>query len=112
MPVVPEGIGGLFTGSTRRKFAWSLVGTVLAAFADAIGVIAVLPLLRVLTTGERNSVAEWVYQHTGHPSTGQLVGYLSLLIFGAFLLKGVLTVSFRWWMLGFIYLQESGSRAQ
>jgi ABC-type multidrug transport system fused ATPase/permease subunit len=105
---VPAGLGSLFTGSTRRKFVLALVGSMLAALADAAGVLAILPLMQVLTgTGDDSAVVRWVARHTGEPTTAGLVGYLAALVFGAFLLKGLLTIGFRWWMLGFVYRQES-----
>lgn len=97
-----------FARETRRKFLFALLGSGIAALADAAGVLAILPLMQLITGESRESgVLGFASTIFGHPSDAVLAFYLAGVTFGAFLLKGVFTIVFRWWILGFVARQEA-----
>ncbi len=105
---VPSGFGLLFTGPTRRRLVLAFVGSAVAALAEAGGVLAILPLMQVLTGTDGDSkMVQWISDVTGDPSRERLIAYLGALVFGAFLAKDLFTIAFRWWMLGFVYQQDA-----
>ncbi len=100
---IPPGTGGLITQETRRKLLVSIGGSVALSLFDMLGVLAMLPMMQYITAQDRNSGALGaVNDLLGSPSDGLLVGALALLIVGAFVLKDVFTVVFRWWQLNFM----------
>jgi len=107
---VPPGISVLFSPATRRRLALSVAGSVLVATLEIVGVAALLPLMQLVTgVSSRSGALGWVWAHTGRPADDRLAVYVALLVFSAFVLKALVTIVFRWWMLGFISSQESES---
>lgn len=103
----------LLSESTRRKFALGVVGSVVAALTDALGVLAILPLMQLLTGQDSDSgLLGWIRGALGHPSEKNLAIVLAIFTFGAFTIKGVLAVSFKWWLLGVTSQQEAETSAR
>ncbi len=104
---VPPGISVLFSPATRRRLVVSMGGSLLVAGLEVVGVAALLPLLQLVTgVDKRSGALGWVWRHTGEPDDRRLALLIALVVFGAFVLKALVTVAFRWWMLGFISAQE------
>jgi len=105
---IPAGISVLFSPETRRRLALSVLGSVVAAGLEIIGVVAVVPLMQLLTGAPTDSgILGRVSTMFGDPSADQLAVILALTVFGAFMLKALFTLAFRWWMVGFLTTQEA-----
>jgi ABC-type multidrug transport system fused ATPase/permease subunit len=107
MPRLEE-IRLLLARATLRRFILLLLGTILAALADAAGVFAMLPLMQLLTGSPRDEgVLGYLSALFGQPEEQVFAIALAGLAFGAFAVKGVLALVFKWWLLGFMSKQES-----
>jgi ABC-type multidrug transport system fused ATPase/permease subunit len=105
-----EAVRLLFTASSRRKLILAIIGTAVMALIDAAGVVAILPLMQLLTGAPRNEgLLGWISQALGDPSDQELAVYLAAFTFGAFLIKGVSAIIFRWWFLGFVAREEAST---
>ena len=103
----------LLSPATRRKLFAALMGSIAVAVMEAAALAAVLPLMELIAGGNLKSgalkdVSAWF----GSPSKHELALILAGIVFAAFTIKGVLTILFRWWMLGFIYKQEAETATQ
>lgn len=100
----------LFDTSTRRRLALAIAGSVVVALAEVVAVVAVLPLLELLTVGYddsgRPSGALRVSSNLfGDPPASRLAIYVAGLVFAGFLIKGLVSLAIRWWSLGFLLRQ-------
>lgn len=98
----------LLSGPTRRRFMFAIAGSVVTALADAAGVFAILPLMQLLTgTPQGQGILGTISHLLGDPPSATLAIYLASFTFGAFAFKGVASIVFKWWLLGFIAKQEA-----
>jgi ATP-binding cassette, subfamily B, bacterial PglK len=105
---IPAGISVLFSPETRRRLALCVLGSIVAAGLEIIGVLAVVPLMQLLTGAPTDSgLLGRVSDLFGDPPTNQLAVIIALVVFGAFVLKALFTLAFRWWMAGFLSAQEA-----
>jgi ATP-binding cassette, subfamily B, bacterial PglK len=104
---VRRAIRQLFSARGRRQLLLAVAGSVVVAFFEMLGVAAMVPLMDLLTGGSRDEGALGVVSEVlGDPNTKTLATILALVVFGAFLLKGLLSIGFRWWVLGFMRFQQ------
>ncbi len=107
MPTLGE-IRLLLTSSSWHRFVLLVLGSVIAALADAAGVFAMLPLMQLLTGSPRGEgVLGFLSSLFGQPDERTFAIILAALAFGAFAFKGVLALVFKWWLLGFMSRQEA-----
>lgn len=99
----------LFEPRTKRRVKLAVLGSIAVAFMEVIGLALVLPLVQVLSGVERGGLLSQVYVLFGRPDRNRLAIILACMAFGAFIVKAVLTVIFRYWMLGFINDQEAST---
>jgi ABC-type multidrug transport system fused ATPase/permease subunit len=93
----------VFDAPTRRRLVLALAGSAVIATADVAALFATVPLMQLLTTPDRDFGAiEVVRNALGRPDNTTLATYLAVIIFVGFLLKGVLAMAIRWWILGFM----------
>ncbi|WP_188780273.1 ABC transporter ATP-binding protein [Marmoricola endophyticus] len=100
----------LFDARTRRRLALAVIGSVVIALAEVVAVVAVLPLLELLTGGYDDAgrpsgalrVASDVF---GDPPPSRLAAYVAATVFVGFLVKGLVSLAIRWWSLGFLLRQ-------
>src|SRR5690625_5201958 len=98
----------LFSRRTRRRFAWALVGSAVAALAEAAAIFAILPLMQLLTgSGTDQSVLGLLDRALGGVSEERLAVVLAVLVLAVFLAKRIFAIAFRWWSLRVIFEQES-----
>lgn len=98
----------LMSGPLRRRFYLALSGSVLLSLADVAGVLAILPLMQLLTGSPQDEgILGTVSSILGNPSPTKLAIFLAAFTFGAFAFKGVATLVFKWWLLGFVAEQEA-----
>ena len=101
---LPPGAGIVLDGPARVRFIFLGMGSVVLAVLDMIGVATMLPLMQLLTGADTDSGMLKVISDLlgGDPSRGMLVSTIAVGIIVVFGLKGVLTLLFRWWQLGFV----------
>lgn len=88
---------------TRRRLMLATLGSMLVAALEVIGVGLIVPLTQLLTDpSNRSGLLERIADLTGDPSDGALAIILAGTIFVMFLFKGVFTLMFRWWVMGFV----------
>lgn len=101
--LLPEGLADIVRPQARAKFVLSVLGSLATAVLDLIGVAALLPLMQLLTGEDRGTgVLGWVSRALGTPSDTRLAVTIGAFIVVAFGVKGLLTLAFRWWQLGFL----------
>ncbi|GAA3930547.1 ABC transporter ATP-binding protein [Microbacterium soli] len=84
-----------------RWIATTVAVSLLLAGLDMVGVLAMLPLMQLITSGDTDGFfLEAVSRLVGSTDVGQLLPLVSGLVMLAFLLKSVGALVFRWWLLG------------
>lgn len=103
---LPRGMGLLFSRRTRRQLGLAVAGSVAIAFLDVVAITALVPLTSLLVHGAADGPAtvalgpvSWT-PPTDHPAA-VLIGTVLAL----FVVKGLLTIAFRWWLLG-VFMRE------
>ena len=89
--------------ATRRRLKLATLGSLLVAVLEVIGVGMIVPLTQLLTDPDaRSGILRRIADIFGDPSQGALAIILAGIIFVTFLFKGLFTLFFRWWVLGFV----------
>ncbi|MBW8172879.1 ABC transporter ATP-binding protein/permease [Ornithinimicrobium sp. Arc0846-15] len=110
---LPAGVGVLFDRAARRKLSLAVIGLVVTGLLEIVALLSILPLMQLLSgaqdlTGWPASVGDFF----GASSTGQLAGFFAVLVIGAYTIKAVFTVAFRWWFSGVMADQEVATAAK
>lgn len=92
MSLLPGRHGGWLVGA--------VLGSVLLALLDMLGVAAMLPLLDLLTAGVSGSAGGRLSDILGIDDLQTLIIVCASAIALAFILKSSVTIAFRWWLLG------------
>lgn len=90
--------------TSAKPFGWiagAVAVSLLLAALDTIGVAAMIPLTALISGAEPDSgvlavIADWV----GTTSSATLIPIVAVGIAVVFVLKSVISIAFRWWMLG------------
>jgi ABC-type multidrug transport system fused ATPase/permease subunit len=100
----PQGVGILFDRPSRWRLLVCLLGSVATAALDMLGVLALLPLMQLLTgTGGDSGALGFVAAAIGGtPSESRLAVLISAAMIVAFVLKVAISLAFRWWQMRFI----------
>ena len=92
---------GLVQTPFRSWIAGAILGPVAVALLDTLGVAAMLPLMNLVTGADSDrGVLGLISRITGAQTTAELIFVLAGLVAGAFVLKSLGTLAFRWWLLG------------
>jgi ABC-type multidrug transport system fused ATPase/permease subunit len=98
--------------ATRRRLKIAVMGLLAVSVFEMIGLILLLPLMQMFAGASTDSGALGrVADFFGNPSDGGLAVILAAIVFGAFLIKGLFTLFFRWWMIGFLNVQAAHTAA-
>ncbi|HET6967492.1 MAG TPA: ABC transporter ATP-binding protein, partial [Ornithinibacter sp.] len=109
---LPEGLGALFSPSTRRRLALAGVGAVGLSLLDTIGVLATLPLFQVVAgVPPEEGALGTVGDVLGVTDSQRLVLLVCLFIVLVFVTKSVLAFLFRRWQVHFLADQQSVTSA-
>ncbi len=102
-----------FDGATRRRLRLSVIGLVAISGLEIVGLVLLLPLMQMFAGA---SIHEGALGHIddflGNPAKSTLAVILAATVFGAFALKGLFTLTFRWWMIGFLNVQAAHTADQ
>src|SRR4051812_1229905 len=97
----------MFDNQTRRRFAAAIAGSLFISLAEVAAVLAVLPLMELITDSPSDSAAlAWLSALFGDPGQTQLVAIVSALVLAGFVFKGLVSMVIRWWTLGFLNRQS------
>lgn len=89
--------------ATRRRLKLAVLGSLLVAFLEVVGVALIVPLTQLLTDPDnRSGLLERIASVFGDPEQGTLAVIMAGIIFVTFVSKGLFTLFFRWWVLGFV----------
>ena len=103
----PSGVGDLLVVGTRVRLVLSVVGSVLISLLDTLGVLAMVPMMQLVSGAPTDEGALGrVSDLLGSPDDRTLVLVLAAFIVGAFAAKDVLAILFRIWQLRFMADQE------
>ncbi len=114
----PAGAGILFGPGTRWRLVVAMVGSVTMSVLDIVGVAALVPLVQLATSTDRDTGVIGVIARlvgdppSDQPSDAKLAVVIAVFMVTAFVLKGVLGISLRWWQLGFVARQERRTAAR
>lgn len=86
----------------RGKLVLLALASVLSAFLDMLGVVAMMPLMQLLTTPEGlpASVRSYVVPLVGTDDRQRLLLYVALFVGLMFIFKNVVLIGLRWWSIG------------
>ncbi|WP_396655849.1 ABC transporter ATP-binding protein [Microbacterium sp.] len=84
----------------RRWVATAVAASVALAALDTLGVAAMVPLMQLTTGSTSGPVLEWLSDALGTSSVQVLLPVVAAFVAGAFILKSVGALGFRWWLLG------------
>jgi ABC-type multidrug transport system fused ATPase/permease subunit len=107
-------LDALFPRDVKLRLLLVVLGSLTIAIAEALAILAVLPLMALVTGATPRSNAELRFLHDlfGHPSQDRLAVYVALLVLSGFILKGVAALAIRWWSVGFVLAQGTASSAR
>lgn len=89
--------------ATRRRLKFATLGSLLVAMLEVIGVALIVPLTQLLTDPDNPSgLLSRISGVFGDPSQGTLAIIMAAIVFVTFVFKGLFTMFFRWWVLGFV----------
>lgn len=97
---LPEGVHRIIDRPLAIRLGIILLGSIVLGLGDMIGVAAVLPLVQVIMGGEYSPWLQRISDFFGNPPSDQLAIYLATVMAGAFVLKSILGLWFRWWTSG------------
>jgi ABC-type multidrug transport system fused ATPase/permease subunit len=97
----------LFDRDVKLRLLLLIAGSLTIAVAEAAAMLAILPLMALLSGASPDSDAQLrlLDRLFGQPSPDRLAAYVALLVLAGFLMKGVCALAIRWWALGFIFHQ-------
>ena len=100
---------GNLSSATRRKLLVGVIGSLVLAVIEILGILTVLPLMQLLTGISPTSSAPLrvMSRIIGAGDLQPLIVAAAGFMFAIFAIKGVASICFRWWILGFIYREES-----
>lgn len=94
--------------ATQTRLKLAVVGLLVVSLFEMLGLVLLLPLMQMFAGASTDTGALGRMSSAfGHPSDGALATILAGIVFGAFLIKGVFTLVFRWWIIGFLNVQAA-----
>ncbi|RYB92367.1 ABC transporter ATP-binding protein [Nocardioides glacieisoli] len=104
---VPPGTGVLFGPKARRRLLLAVLGSLVMAGIEVASVTAVVPLMQLVTgTPPDEGAPGRVADLLGITNATTLAIVLAGTVLGGFLLKGLVGLAFRWWLLGVMMRQQ------
>ena len=100
----------LLDPSSKRRLVLSAVGAIVTAGIEAVGLVLLVPLVQVITQAESNTIpasAMWVADRLDDPTPLRVAATLGAVVFAAFLVKGVVSLLYLRWNLGFVMQSEA-----
>jgi ABC-type multidrug transport system fused ATPase/permease subunit len=109
-------IRNLFSRSTKIKLIVVLAGYILVSLFDMLGIVALVPLMSLLTMPSTSKgftgVSNVFWQLLGKPDTATYALTIAVIVALAFTLKAIFGITFRWWSLRFLSKQQTQTAVQ
>lgn len=106
----------LFSRKNKVKLSLVLAGYVALAALDTLGILAILPLMALISTSGSASVhtgvSGQIWKLLGSPNDGQFALRLAILMTLTFSLKALFGIIFRRWSLGFSAQQKTDTSTE
>lgn len=110
---IRSGIRVLLGPSSKKGFAFTLLGSILTSILEVIGILLIIPLVQLISsTDDSTGVLAKMDELFGNPSRSRLALILAGIVMGAFLMKAIFTMAFRWWSIGFVFNQEAATTVE
>lgn len=91
----------LIAGKVRGWMTVAIIGSFALAGLDTLGVAAMLPLMQLVTgTDMSTGILQQISVFTGSTNRGELIILIAGAVALAFVVKSLLMIGFRWWLLG------------
>jgi ATP-binding cassette, subfamily B, bacterial PglK len=100
----------LLDRATRRRLAVATSGMLFLALLEAAALVALVPLLQILTAPNLRSnshIVSTVSSLLGHPKPLQLAAYLAIVVFGLYIVKSLSAIAIIRWTTTFALAQEA-----
>lgn len=100
----------LLDRSSKRRLVLSILGAVATAAIEGIGLVLLVPLVQVITQADRGVIpasARWVAERQSHPTSMSVAAVLAVVVLGAFILKGLTSLIYLRWNIGFVLESEA-----
>lgn len=106
---LPAGSGLLFSHGTRVRLALALVGLLVISGLEVLALAAVVPLMQVLSgSGEQSAAVQWLQQVLHLDNPNDVAAPLAGIVLGLYATKAMVTLGFRWWLLGLMAREQVG----
>lgn len=94
--------------STRAKLIFIVIGTTITSMLDALGVLAMVPLMSAMTgdvgvAAEGAGIVAWMLPK---PGSDAYIVAAAALVASAFVVKAAFGIMFRWWSLGVLSFEQ------
>jgi ATP-binding cassette, subfamily B, bacterial PglK len=97
----------VFDNNALRKLTVAMTGSVLVSFVETGSILLLLPLMTLLGGGsDAGGLVNLIARVAGNPPRDTLIFILLAMVLAGFVLKDVFTITFRWWVLGFLARQQ------
>lgn len=104
---LPQGAGILFSPSARLRLAFALTGILAISGLEIAALAALVPLMQLLSGASVGSpIMTALTDATSGMSSGSLTAALAVLVLTLYVTKAVITLIFRWWMLGLMAREQ------
>lgn len=103
-----EGLKLLLGPAARVRVAMIFAGSLAVSFLEVVGLLAIIPLVQLLSsTDDSTGILGRIESFFDYPSRSRLSLILATMVMGAFIIKAVFVVVFRWWANGYVFGQEA-----
>lgn len=107
-------LNALFPRQVKLRLALVVLGSLVIAIAEAAAILAVIPLMALVTGSDPRSTSALRLLHDtfGQPREDRLAIYIALLVLAGFITKGISALAIRWWSVGFVLTQGTVTAAK
>lgn len=104
---LPARTSDVLSTNAQVRLGLALLGSLAIGFAEVGGLVAISPLMMLLTGAPLDEGALGsLWNLLGQPDREAFATTLAAVIFFSFLFKSLMTIVFRWWMIGMVAEQE------
>lgn len=103
-----RGLRAVFGRHALRQLMIAIFISTVASIVESMAVILIVPLVSILSgAGIKVAIIDQAMAAVGLSATRESVPILLAAVLGAFLIKDIVVVAFRWWFLGFTMRHRS-----
>jgi ABC-type multidrug transport system fused ATPase/permease subunit len=94
----------------KKRLVLAALGAVATAAIEGAGLVLLVPLVQVITQAETGVIpasADWVANRQSDPTSMSVAAVLAVVVLGAFILKGITSLLYLRWNIGFVLESEA-----